>query len=166
MSKLDKYLALHDIKLSETAEFSSQDRGSIEKGVIFEVLDTAVVSEEVVIPQPQQDSALPPGWEVYTSRSTGDPFYHNIMTDKSTYERPRSEDRTRLRTDGGWISDYESSGKRLVVKVSDIPELIERYESELAEMKRPGVYIPGLSPKPTNISGGKGKSKRKSKRKS
>ena len=38
--------------------------------------------------KPPQDATLPPGWEAHTSRSTGEVYYYNTITEETTYDRP------------------------------------------------------------------------------
>jgi hypothetical protein len=47
---------------------------------------------------------LPPGWDIRTSRSTGDTYYLNLLTEESTYERP-----TASALPDGWTHGISSS---------------------------------------------------------
>ena len=38
--------------------------------------------------KPLQDDTLPQGWEAHTSRSTGEVYYYNTITEETTYDRP------------------------------------------------------------------------------
>ena len=51
--------------------------------------------------------ALPPGWEVATSRSTGEVYYVNDATGESTFERPPSADATADSSIGGGGQEEE-----------------------------------------------------------
>eukprot|EP01051_Picozoa_sp_SAG22_P029160 SAG22_NODE_10668_length_521_cov_3.649289_1_plen_105_part_10 len=43
------------------------------------------------MPPAAAGTALPPNWELHTSRSTGDSYYFNTLTGASTYEFPDPE---------------------------------------------------------------------------
>ena len=39
-------------------------------------------------PKQQPRDTLPQGWEAHTSRSTGEVYYYNTITEETTYDRP------------------------------------------------------------------------------
>ena len=63
----------------------SYDDGFEELAELLEPDAQAAGSDEEA---PLQDDTLPPGWEAHTSRSTGETYYHNTVTDETTYDRP------------------------------------------------------------------------------
>ena len=63
----------------------SYDDGFDELAALLEPDEQAAGSDEEA---PLQDDTLPQGWEAHTSRSTGEVYYYNTITEETTYDRP------------------------------------------------------------------------------
>lgn len=70
-----------------------------------------------------ESSLLPPHWEQLTDPETGDIYFHNTLTDESTWNPPAN------------ICDKDKSPKKIVYKYRGIPpKLFETFSDEEAEM--------------------------------
>ena len=90
-----------DRSAQTTAAGSAEAQAAADEPINVAVADRVAALQALEVPAA---GALPPGWDIRTSRSTGDTYYLNLVTEESTDERP-----TASALPDGWTHGISSS---------------------------------------------------------